>query len=469
MKKNHRLHRSARRNVLPLFPVLALCAGESALKAQEATNSPAMTNSPPPATVGLLPIADYSGDLWTRSYLTGDWGGVRTNLANNGAQFNVQFNQYIQGITSGGRDQTTQYGGTVDYIANFDLMKMGVMQGALIKFRAESRYGNSVNGQAGPLLPVNTDASFPLTSQLDQNVPFTITDLQYVQFLSEKFAVLVGKLDTLDGDPNEFASGRGTSQFMNANFVFNPAMALRLPYSTLGGGVTWMPIPLGPKGGLTITSIIFNTVDSSTTTGFNDFNDGTTWNTEADLQYRVGSLPGGMNLGVLYSFNQDFAKINSRSVYRSGPELILPKEDSTWAVYWSAWQYIYARDPGDKPVNLANGEPDLQGLGLFTRVGFADKETNPVDWAVSGGIGGRGMIPTRDNDFFGVGYFYTDIQATELLSTLGAREYGQGFEAFYNIAATPAFHVTLDVQVVEPVGSGASTATILGMRASLIF
>jgi hypothetical protein len=31
---------------------------------------------------GLLPIPDYTGELWRRSHLTGDWGGTRAQLAN---------------------------------------------------------------------------------------------------------------------------------------------------------------------------------------------------------------------------------------------------------------------------------------------------------------------------------------------------------------------------------------------------
>jgi len=46
-----------------------------------------------------------------------------------------------------------------------------------------------------------------------------------------------------------------------------------------------------------------NTADSSTTTGFDDFGKGVTWTTEADFQYRLGHLPGGMNLGGLWSFD----------------------------------------------------------------------------------------------------------------------------------------------------------------------
>ena len=195
------------------------------------------------APAGLLPIPDYSANIWTREYLTGDWWGARSHLANKGVQIGVESNQYTQGVTNGGRDRTAAYGGTADYTVNLDLMRMGILPGALIKFRAESRFGSSVNGQAGPILPVNTDLLFPLSAKLDEDIPITVTDLNYTQFLSPYLGVFFGKLDTLDGDPNEFASGRGTSQFINANFIFNPVLGLRLPYSTLAAGMILMPIP----------------------------------------------------------------------------------------------------------------------------------------------------------------------------------------------------------------------------------
>jgi porin len=425
------------------------------------------TSSEPPA--GLLPVPDYSGDFWTRGYLSGDWGGVRTDLANKGVQFGLQWNQTVQGVADGGRDRGVEYGGDLDYTLNLDLMRMGVIPGGLIKFRAETRYGRSVNGISGAVLPVNTDALFPLTPKPDQDVPFTITDLNYTQFLSQHLGVFVGKLDTLDGDPNEFASGRGTSQFMNANFIFNLALALRLPYSTLGAGVVWMPLPAGTNGGITVISTVMNTADSSTTTGFEDFGKGTSWNTEADFQYRLGNLPGGMNVGGLYSFNQEFNRLNSRLVFQPGEGLTIPTKNSTWAIYWSAWQYLFTCETQKRPFDPLNGQPDQQGIGLFSRVGFADKETNPVEWAVNGGIGGRGMIPSRDDDTFGVGYYYNRIQTTRLFSALGLEDSTQGFECFYNVAVTPAVHVTLDLQVVTSVEARVQTATILGLRASLTF
>jgi hypothetical protein len=44
-----------------------------------------------------------------------------------------------------------------------------------------------------------------------------------------------------------------------------------------------------------------------------------------------------------------------------------------------------------------------------------------------------------------------------------------GFECFYNIAITPAAHLTLDLQVVDSPQERPETATVLGLRASLEF
>lgn len=449
------------------------CVSASLAQAQTTTSPAADPVSesvvePAAPMAGILPLPDYTGDLWHRAFLTGDWGGTRTNLANKGLQFQVDWNQYVQGVVDGGRDETTRYGGSLDYRANLDLMRMGVLDGALVKFRAQTRYGNSVNTQAGPILPVNTDAFFPLTSPIDDDIAITITNLNYTQFLSPKLAIMAGKIDTLDGDPNEFASGRGTSQFMNSNFVFNPVLALRLPYSTLAAAVIWMPIQESDKA-LTVVNTIMNTVDSSTTSGFSDFGDGTTWNVEANLQYRLGRLPGGMNLGFLYSFDQDFTKIGGDFIFVPGQGLTTETADDTWAAYWSGWQYLFVEDDIDAPIVLANGMPDRQGVGLFARAGIADEDTNPIEWSLSGGIGGRGILPSRDNDTFGIGFYYTGIQTTLISGVIGIDDHAQGFEAFYNIALTPAARLTLDVQVIKSPSVALDTAVILGMRLGMTF
>lgn len=428
---------------------------------------------PPPASAsaaseGILPIPDYTGDLWTRRALLGDFNGTRTNLAEKGVQFGVDFAQHVQSVVDGGRDINTAYGGTIDYNLTLDLMRMGVLQGALIRFRGESRYGESVNADAGPIIPVNADFIFPLTGDIDEGVPLTITTLSYTQFLSESFAVYFGKIDTFDGDPNEFASGRGLTQFQNLNFIFSPTPLVTIPYSTLAAGLVWLPTKH-----ITLSTTLLTTADSSTTTGFDKIGDGWTWASEAQFQYRLGHLPGGFNLGGSYAWAQDFTTIGRRFVFQPGEGITrTPDADESWCIYASAWQYLFAEEPAENagaPMNLTDGAPDRKGLGLFVRAGFADEDTNPTDFAISGGVGGRGIIPGRDLDLFGIGVFHNEVQTRRLTALIGIEDSTQGFEAFYNIALTPAAGLTLDVQVVDPATDRLDTAVVLGARLLLRF
>lgn len=79
------------------------------------------------------------------------------------------------------------------------------------------------------------------------------------------------------------------------------------------------------------------------------------------------------------------------------------------------------------------------------------------------------MIPTRNNDLFGIGYYYTSLQDTRISGALGIADSTQGMEAFYKLAITPAAHLTLDVQVLDSALPNVDTAVILGMRLNLSF
>jgi hypothetical protein len=60
---------------------LSLCVLAPCAIAQNDSSTSGKTNAPPQtasASAGILPVPDYSGDFWTREYLTGDWGGART-------------------------------------------------------------------------------------------------------------------------------------------------------------------------------------------------------------------------------------------------------------------------------------------------------------------------------------------------------------------------------------------------------
>ena len=84
-------------------------------------------------------------------------------------------------------------------------------------------------------MPVNTAAIVPAPG--DQTT--ALTNATFMQFLSTKFGLMIGKVFTLDGFQGEFA-GNYRTQFMNTGLVFPMAMDL-VPISAFGGGVIAIP------------------------------------------------------------------------------------------------------------------------------------------------------------------------------------------------------------------------------------
>jgi porin len=116
-------------------------------------------------------------------------------------------------------------------------------------------------------------------------------------------------------------------------------------------------------------------------------------------------------------------------------------------------------------------EPDgEQGVGIFGRFGWADRDSNPIERFYSIGIGGRGIIPGRDRDSFGVGYYYQEVsnQVSDFVATIADLDDGQGGEIWYSIELTPWMHLTLDFQVIESTGPF-DTAIVGGLRGKVDF
>lgn len=410
------------------------------------------------SSAGMLPLPEYDGGWASRRYLAGDLGGLRTAWADKGILFSLEWFQAAQGVVSGGTRERWTYGTNLDYDLQFDLMRMGVLPGALVTVRGQSRFGSTINGDTGLLLPVNTYSYFPFTEPAGEDVPIAVTELNYLQFLTDEIGLLVGKITTME-NANEFAGGQGRRQFMNFQFIFPSVFAQLAPYSTLGVGGVWMPLPR-----LTLTSLLINTEDASTTTGFGDIGEGTTWWTSLEYQFGFGGQPGGGTLGFAYAFDGDFSRIGGLNV-SPGLGGSVEKKSESWSLYWSGWQYLYAEGDVPEILDAADGRQDVEGLGIFAIVGLADADTNPVSWSVAGGLGGRGTIPTRADDTWGLGYFYNGLQE------VGGRVIGQrlqrstqGFEAYYNVALLGSVDLSLDIQWARSAFAGIEDSVIPGVR-----
>jgi hypothetical protein len=107
------------------------------------------------------PEGPYSGSLWSRSTMTGDWGGFRNTMAAKGITLSSDFTQIAQSMVSGGLDIGWKYQGRGQITLNVDTQKLGLWPGGFLTVQTEGNYGETVNGNAGALIPVNTSAIFP--------------------------------------------------------------------------------------------------------------------------------------------------------------------------------------------------------------------------------------------------------------------------------------------------------------------
>jgi porin len=411
---------------------------------------------------GITPAVDYSGDFSTRPALSGDWGGLRQRLADRGVTIEGEWLQVVQGVVDGGVERRGRYVTNLDVYLKLDLMRMGVLPGALISARGQSRFGETANGDSGLLLPVSTYSYFPFTETLDDDVPIAFTELNYLQFVTDELGLIVGKVTTM-ANRNEFAGGEGRTQFMNNQLLWSAAFAQVAPYSTLAVGGVWAPAPH-----MSVSSMLMNTADSSESSGFDDIGEGTSWWTSADIQYRLGELPGGVALGGIYAFDGEFGGIGGLYI-DPGVGIGVERKSSSWAAYASGWQYLLTEEPIPDAVDLDDGRQDLEGLGAFLMLGAADRDSNPVSWSVAAGLAGKGLLPGRDRDTAGLGYFCNRLQEPEVIS--GDRVTGstQGLEAYYNVALARSVALSLDLQWTKSAFESVDDAIIIGLRLALRF
>ncbi len=386
-------------------------------------------------------MTDDAACLYCRSLLTGNWREYRTSLAEHGITFQGDVTQYYQGVTSGGIEQTFEYGGHADYVINADLNKLGAWQGLFLKVRGESQFGEFINPATGSVLAGNNEGLIPKAFEQET----ALTNFLFTQFLSERFAVFAGKLDTLDGDMNSFAHGRGKDQFMNTAFVGNPVVLRTVPYSTYGAGFILL------EGLEPIFSFsVIDPVDRATLGPTDLFSEGVTLTSELRLPTEFCSRPGQQVFGGTWS-SRNVPDLN-RLLLPPGPPV--PTAADSWSLYWNFDQYL-----------VVDQCAPSRGWGIFGRAGLADDDTNPISWFLSFGVGGNSPVRTRAADTFGVGWYYVGL--SDALPGVLVGDHGQGVELFYNFAVTRWLHVTPDIQVIDPSRNGVDDAFVFGVRVKM--
>jgi porin len=404
----------------------------------------------------------YAGDLWSRPRLTGAWGGLRDRLAERGVTLDVDLLQILQGVGTGGRSTGAEYGGSAYYSLSVDTGKLGLWRGGSFNVSAMSGYGGDVNRMAGAIVPVNYNGALP---EPDERVT-ALMNLAYTQMITSWLGVLVGKIDNVDGDSNEFADNYKT-KFLNEGLATD-FVNVMVPSSAWGGALMVLPW----EGAIFYAGVL-DPNGTPTDNGFDHAFDG---GVLVSAQGRVTVKPFGL-LGHHFasvtwsdlarpSLGQDPANLSrmllalrfprlrspgpilSQIIDRFAPGLAAPptplrREETTWAVLYNFDQYLWSPERGSD-----------RGVGVFFRFGVTDGNPNPFKYGYNAGVGGKGVVPGRPEDRFGIGWSRVDF-SHDLLPTL-RQPLGLGLshedavEVYYSAAIAPWLSVTADLQIVEP-------------------
>lgn len=375
----------------------------------------------------LLPTPDYSGDLSSRSTLTGDWEGARGDLAAKGFHVDFESAATYQNLGDGGLNEGGEINGSTDLVLQLDTGKADLWPGGLFKIRLELGYGDSISRRVGSVSPANHDDLFPLGDD-----DGGLTEATFTQFLAPTVGVFAGLLNTLDGDANEIAgSVRSNDSFLNTAFLFSLVAGTTTPSVTLGAGFVFIP-----NKSIVGSVVVLDSEESSLENPFAT-SEGTTVATEWQIKHSLFSRPGKQTAGFAYGFQQDFTALGTNlstavlNAIRSTPQ---PTKNNSWAFYYNAHQYVHWEND--------------RGWGVFFRFGVSDGEVNPIDWNMAVGIGGKGLLDSRPNDKFGIGYYHINVVDAPIFRLLDIGD-EHGYEAYYNFAVTPWLSVTADVQYIH--------------------
>lgn len=402
----------------------------------------------------------WGGDLASRPRLTGDWGGVRDDLAKKGVVLDLDLYWMPQKITSGGRETASGDWGNAIFTLNMDTQKLGLWPGGFIKLQTVTSFGDTLLKETGSIVPANLSWMLP-TIEPDTGVQ----ELTYTQFFSPHFGVFLGKINAIA--PTNVLHGDYTTGFQNTGINMPLALAM-VPLSAYGIGALYLP-----SHDVTLAGMVLDANGTIKNDDLGDaFDDGIMALASADLKVKPWGLPGHQNLAIAWSdkdrtsliqdpsniagilLTQRFPRLgnpgpilseilDAHPVPAKIPPAPVNKESETWAVVYSFEQFVW------QPA----GDP-RRGLGTFFSFGISDGKANPIRNSYSLGLVGKGMVPGRPHDDFGVAWARTEFSdnfVPFLRDTFNlGLDHEDVVELYYKASITPWLHITPSLQVISP-------------------
>lgn len=377
--------------------------------------------------------------IWEWSRLTGDWGGLRTDLENAGLTLAASYTLDWQSVWDGGINRRAGTHSLLDINLTADLDKLLGLAGGTVYLDFMSTRGNTdVTADAGSFNLVNVLST---TQSVDQ-----LAELWYQQkFFDDKLRVKLGKIEA----NAEFAFVNAAGDFLSASAYMPQSIYLMptYPNPAMGAVVFVYPVEWLYLGG-----------------GFFD-----------------GSLAKGQNTGaagpkLLFEGNEYFWIGEAGVTWKE----CLGLADGRVALGgWTNTHRFTAFDGSqDRGVSgffglfeqrlLKRGDLEARGLYAFIQGGVTEESIAAPSAQIAAGLVFQGTLPGRDDDGFGLLYSWTDL-SDDPNATFPRDEHV--FEVYYKVQLTPAISLTPDIQVIaNPNGSATTqTAVVGGLRLSVTF
>ena len=447
--------------------------------------------------------------MWEREYATGDWGGLRTSLADRGIIFNFTYAADPIGIVSGGIKRGVLYNGLLDLGTDIDLEKLVGWKGG--HFHVNAFYPQGENGSANYVGDIGT------FSNIEAYDTWRLYELWLEQsFFDDRFSLRVGQI-TFDSQFAVLDAYGGL--FVQSGFGAPEAFSANLPLPVYPNATPGIRLRIEPIKGFAIQAAVFDgnvapgltpdpSPDAAASTEFNRH--GTHWALRRDegalfvgeISYRFNQVPeeelsatrttaddrplgapaapvvpkrglaGSYEAGFLYH-TDGFADIYDVTLADLGSSLAPAKardRGANYAIYVNIEQEVW-REPG--------GED--QGLGAFAHAVWMPPNRNYLEFSIEGGLHYHGAIPGRDHDALGLGVAFIRISdhVADAVNATNQRDHTSNsqpdFEAtielVYRYQVAPWFSIQPHAQyVIQPGGTkDIDNALILGVRTNIEF
>ncbi len=395
-----------------------------------------------PSTVETTDESGYAPadtDFLSRSTLTGDWGGARANLADNGVSVDLRYTSFYQGLVSGTGNQDFEYGGKVDAFINLDSGKMGLWEGGSFRSHIEYSHGDLATNLGGALFATNTALYWPVVTPEE----VVATSLNYTQKVGEKSTVAVGKFNPVDVYASHaFHGGWGIDRFTNIVPVAPPSGLIPVVFMGVLTNIVTAPVDW--------TVIVSDPNDRTNDYFPGDlFEDGVLFAVNATHFTTLAGRKTSFGITGLYSTADgvDYSSIGGGLVETSNKS----------GAYNVNVQFRHDLQQG----NVQAGE----AWGFYLKAGIADGNPNYVKSSLLFGVGGRALFFGRPQDNFGlVVYYYnlSDVLQHSLTKTKFDDE--SAIEVYYNWAVTPWLYVGPDIQYINTATGNFDNALVVGLR-----